>query len=77
MFILAEDQYGVGDLVSIGTASAPVATGVVEDVSLRVTRLRAEDGTLCIVPNGDIRALANRSMVTVVPSPESVPSPEG
>ena len=62
VFILAEDQYGVGDEVTVGTASAPVTTGRVEDVSLRVTRLRAPDGSVWFIPNGDIRALANRSL---------------
>lgn len=62
VFILAEDQYGVGDEVTVGTASAPVTTGRVEDVSLRVTRLRASDGSVWFIPNGDIRALANRSL---------------
>lgn len=57
MFILVEDQYGVGDVVTIGTAS-----GTVEDLNLRVTRLRAADGTVWFVPNGDIRVVGNQSM---------------
>ncbi len=51
-----EDQYGIGDTVSVNDT-----TGVVEDLSLRVTRLRAADGTVWYVPNGDIRKLANAS----------------
>jgi small-conductance mechanosensitive channel len=51
-----EDQYGIGDSVTIGTVS-----GVVEDLTLRVTRLRAADGTVYFVANGDIRQLANTS----------------
>jgi len=57
LFILLEDQYGVGDEVRlVGDAS-----GTVEDVSLRVTRLRNEDGTVWFVPNGEIRQVGNRS----------------
>lgn len=52
-FILSEDQYGVGDVVTIGTAP----TGTVEDVTLRVTRLRSEDGVVWFVPNGEIKML--------------------
>jgi small-conductance mechanosensitive channel len=51
-----EDQYGIGDSVTIGAVS-----GVVEDLTLRVTRLRAADGTVYFVANGDIRQLANTS----------------
>jgi small-conductance mechanosensitive channel len=51
-----EDQYGIGDSITIGTVS-----GVVEDLTLRVTRLRAADGTVYFVANGDIRQLANTS----------------
>lgn len=56
MFIVIEDQYGVGDIVDVGEAS-----GVVEEVTLRVTRVRALDGTLWHVPNGEIRRSGNRS----------------
>ncbi len=57
MFILLEDQFGIGDVVTIGTAS-----GSVEDISLRITRLRSADGTVWFVPNGDIRQVGNQSM---------------
>ena len=57
MFILVEDQYGVGDQVELDGAS-----GTVEDVSLRVTRVRAVDGTVWFVPNGEIRKVGNASM---------------
>ena len=56
-FILAEDQYGVGDLITIGTV-----TGTVEQVNLRVTSIRANDGTVWFVPNGEIRRVGNASM---------------
>jgi len=57
MFILVEDQYGVGDQVDLDGAK-----GTVEDVSLRVTRVRAVDGTVWFVPNGEIRKVGNASM---------------
>src|SRR3954468_9341265 len=56
-FILVEDQYGVGDRVTVGGAK-----GTVEDVSLRVTRMRADDGSVWFVPNGEIRKVANATM---------------
>ncbi|MBV9283357.1 MAG: mechanosensitive ion channel family protein [Acidimicrobiia bacterium] len=56
-FILVEDQYGVGDTVNVvGTK------GQIEDVSLRVTRLRADDGSVWFVPNGEIRKVSNATM---------------
>ena len=57
LFIVLEDQYGAGDVVSIGDA-----TGTVEDLGLRSTRLRAVDGTVWFVPNGEIRSVGNSSM---------------
>jgi small conductance mechanosensitive channel len=57
LFILLEDQYGVGDTVTLTDT-----TGVVEDVTLRVTRLRSVDGTVWFVPNGEIRKVGNASM---------------
>ena len=56
-FILVEDQYGVGDRVTVGGS-----TGTVEEVSLRVTRLRALDGAVWFVPNGEIRKVANATL---------------
>jgi small conductance mechanosensitive channel len=58
MLILAEDQYGVGDHVAIGTG-ATQTSGTVESVNLRVTRLRGADGGILYVPNGEIRTLSN------------------
>ncbi len=56
MFMLLEDQYGVGDVVDFdGTA------GVVEEVKLRTTQLRDVNGTLWHIPNGEIRRVANMS----------------
>ena len=56
MFILIEDQFGVGDIVDLGDAS-----GTVEAVSLRTTRLRAVDGTVWHMPNGEITRVGNMS----------------
>jgi moderate conductance mechanosensitive channel len=51
-----EDQYGIGDSITVGTVS-----GVVEDLTLRVTSVRSVDGTVYTIANGDIRQLANSS----------------
>jgi small-conductance mechanosensitive channel len=51
-----EDQYGVGDDINLGEAS-----GAVEKVTLRTTWLRDIQGTLWVVPNGEIKRVANRS----------------
>ncbi len=56
IFILLEDQYAVGDIVDLGEA-----TGVVENVSLRTTRLRSVDGIVWHVPNGEILRVGNMS----------------
>jgi small-conductance mechanosensitive channel len=56
MLLIIEDQYGIGDTITVANAS-----GVVEDLSLRVTRLRAADGSVWYVPNGEIRQLTNAS----------------
>ena len=53
-FILAEDQYGVGDTVTVAEV-----LGTVEEVNLRTTRLRGVDGTVWYVPNGEIRKVGN------------------
>ncbi|MCX8052460.1 MAG: mechanosensitive ion channel family protein [Armatimonadetes bacterium] len=56
IFILIEDQYGVGDTVTIGAV-----TGRVEEVGLRITRIRGDNGALYIIPNGDIAQVCNQS----------------
>lgn len=56
VFMAFEDQMGVGDWVTIGQVS-----GTVEDVGIRVTRVRAIDGTLWFVRNGEILTLGNAS----------------
>ncbi|HEX6310460.1 MAG TPA: mechanosensitive ion channel family protein [Acidimicrobiia bacterium] len=56
IFMLFEDQYGVGDVINVGEA-----TGVVEGVSLRTTRLRDVEGVVWHVPNGEIHRVGNMS----------------
>jgi small conductance mechanosensitive channel len=56
IFMIFEDQYGVGDSVDLGEVS-----GTVEAVSLRVTRLRDVDGTVWYVRNGEILRVGNQS----------------
>jgi moderate conductance mechanosensitive channel len=56
IFLILEDQYGVGDSVNLGTAS-----GTIEAVGLRVTRLRDVNGTVWYVRNGEILAVGNMS----------------
>jgi len=58
-FILYEDQFGVGDVVSLAGVQ-----GTVEEMGLRVTRIRDFDGSLHVVPNGDIGQVNNRSRGT-------------
>lgn len=59
-FVLAERQYGYGDIVEL-TTSTGVTAGTVEDVTLRITRLRTLDGEAVIVPNGQIVTAINQS----------------
>jgi moderate conductance mechanosensitive channel len=59
-FILLENQFGVGDNIELTTPSGK-AIGRVESLTLRVTSLRAFDGTLHVVPNGNIVVASNRS----------------
>jgi small-conductance mechanosensitive channel len=56
LFMLLEDQYGVGDEVEILDVR-----GVVESVGLRITSVRDKDGTLWYLRNGEILKLGNRS----------------
>jgi len=58
LFMLIEDQYGVGDVIDFGDA-----TGTVEEVSLRTTTVRDIHGTVWHVPNGQITRIANFSQI--------------
>ncbi len=61
-FIIAERQYGFGDLVRLTIAGASTdASGTVENVTLRVTKLRSTDGEVFTVPNGQIVKSVNLS----------------
>jgi small conductance mechanosensitive channel len=53
-FILFEDQYAVGDFVTIGDT-----TGTVEEIGLRITKIRSFKGDLTIIPNGQIQKVVN------------------
>lgn len=54
-FILLEDQYGVGDVITVNNG---LLSGGVEKLNLRVTTLRAMDGTVHIIPNGQINTVS-------------------
>ncbi|WP_338054252.1 mechanosensitive ion channel family protein [Streptomyces spiramenti] len=56
MFMLLEDQYGVGDRIDAGEV-----TGEVQEIGLRVTTLRADDGEIWYVRNGEIKRVGNLS----------------
>ena len=77
-FITGERQYGFGDVVSISVAGVPQpAVGTVEEVTLRVTRIRSVSGEVIITPNGQIVQVTNLSRdwaraVIDVPVPSSV-----
>lgn len=66
VLVLVENQYAVGDTIEVGNVK-----GEVERVSLRTTHVRDINGYLCIVPNGEVRIVANynrdwsRAMVDV------------
>jgi small conductance mechanosensitive channel len=77
-FIITERQYGFGDVVAITvTGASDPASGTVEDVNLRITRLRSPNGEVVTVPNGAISKVVNLSRdwaraVVDVPVPTSV-----
>ena len=58
LMILLEDQYELGDLVTIGTV-----TGRVEMVNMRTTMLRDLEGRVHFIPNGEVKSVTNRSYV--------------
>ena len=60
-FIITEKQYGFGDLVQLTLGSANDAMGTVEDVTLRVTKLRTPEGEMYTIPNGQIMKSLNLS----------------
>jgi small-conductance mechanosensitive channel len=54
--LIVEDQFDIGDTLAVGDV-----TGAVEDLTLRVTRVRDADGTVWVISNGEIRVLGNKS----------------
>lgn len=63
MFMLVEDQFGVGDVIDISDSvdGANGVRGTVEAVTLRITSIRDVNGTIWHIPNGDIRRIGNMS----------------
>lgn len=55
-FILVENQYRVGDVITLSTVS-----GVVEKINLRITKLRDLDGNVHIIPNGAVQIITNQT----------------
>ena len=79
LFMVVEDQLGVGDVVDVGPA-----TGVVETVGIRITTLRDVNGTLWFVRNGEILRIGNMSLGwsrviidLAVPADADIPEVEG
>ena len=76
-FIITERQYGFGDVVSIAVVGGgDMASGTIEDVTLRITRMRSANGEVVTVPNGQIVKVINLSRdwaraVVDVPVPTS------
>jgi small conductance mechanosensitive channel len=60
-FLITEKQYGFGDLVELTVTAGGAAVGTVEEVTLRVTKLRTSDGEMYTVPNGQIVKSLNMS----------------
>ena len=56
MFMILEDQFGVGDVIDTGSA-----TGTVEHVGLRITRLRDADGVIWYIRNGEVKRIGNKT----------------
>ena len=62
LFIVLEDQYGIGDVIEVRDSIGSVGTGgTVEGISLRSTRIRDVEGAVWHVPNGEIRTAGNKS----------------
>ncbi len=61
IFITIEDQYGIGDIIETSEV-----IGTVESVGLRITRVRAQDGAIWYLRNGEILRVGNRSQGTYV-----------
>ncbi len=57
-FIILENQYRIGDVINVNDTS-----GLVEDISLRMTTLRDMDGTVHFIPHGEIKKVSNLSKI--------------
>ncbi len=71
VFLLVEDQFGVGDFVDMEKAS-----GIVEAIGLRVTQLRDDNGTVWYVRNGEVLRIGNFSQGGPGRPPEAEAPPE-
>lgn len=72
IFITIEDQFGIGDVIETSEV-----VGVVESVGLRITRVRAENGTIWYLRNGEILRVGNRSQGRYLPpAADTADSPE-
>lgn len=61
-FIITERQYGFGDQIRIASLGSETGvTGTVEEISLRITRMRTMNGEVVIIPNGQINQVTNLS----------------
>ena len=60
IFIISENQYRIGDIVRLRVTNIDIS-GTVEDISIRITRLRDLDGNIHIIPNGSITVTSNLS----------------
>ncbi|MGQ0465538.1 MAG: mechanosensitive ion channel family protein [Sporichthyaceae bacterium] len=69
IFMILEDQFGVGDEVDLSTPEL-VTNGIVESVGLRVTRLRDDDGVIWYIRNGEILRVGNRTQRAPAPPRE-------
>ncbi|BCT76486.1 hypothetical protein SCMU_23280 [Sinomonas cyclohexanicum] len=74
IFITLEDQYGIGDFIETGAGEV---AGTVESMGLRITRVRAEDGTIWYLRNGEILRVGNRSQGSYVPPVAPTAAPAG
>lgn len=59
VFIILENQYRVGDIVTLSAGVAGGVSGVVEDITVRITKLRDLDGNVHIVSNGSVGVITN------------------
>ena len=74
-FIIFENQFDVGDYVSIKNNSSPIAEGTVKAIGLRSTRILSYTGELSIIPNGTMSEVTNFSVtngVSVIDIPVSI-----